>query len=126
MFTYSQSSGLLTFDGQPKFTTSGYSGHGPGLNNPAMENVPDVGPIPATEYDIDGPIVHPGLAAPVFRLLPKVPGTTHGRAGFLMHGDNEAMNCTASEGCIILSHPARVMIDSLIEHTGDRTLVVTA
>jgi hypothetical protein len=45
-----------------------------------------------------------------------------GRSGFFIHGDNQAMNHTASEGCIILPHAARIAIAS----SGDRGLRVIA
>ena len=44
MWTYDQLSGALGKDGQRVAT--GYSGFGQGKNNPDMENVLDVGPIP--------------------------------------------------------------------------------
>ena len=51
MWRYSQSTGTLTApDGS--VAGHGYSGHGPGINNPAMQNVPDVGPIPVGMYTI--------------------------------------------------------------------------
>ena len=34
----------------------------------------------------------------------------HGRDGFLIHGDNPALNGSASEGCIILGKPLRELI----------------
>jgi hypothetical protein len=45
-----------------------------------------------------------------------------GRDGFLIHGDNMAMNHTASEGCIILGRPIREQIAD----SADRVIVVTA
>jgi hypothetical protein len=43
-WTYKQSTGELDHNGAA--IGAGYSGHGAGLNNPAMQNVHDVGPIP--------------------------------------------------------------------------------
>ena len=50
------------------------------------------------------------------RLLP-APGTnTHGRSGFLIHGDNVMKDKSASEGCIILGPKIRQQIaDSKIK-----------
>ena len=42
-WTYAQQSGELEQDGRP--VASGYSGAKDGKNNPALENVPNVGPI---------------------------------------------------------------------------------
>jgi hypothetical protein len=45
-----------------------------------------------------------------------------GRDGFLIHGDNSAMNHTASEGCIILTRDIRQRISD----SGDTQLTVIA
>jgi hypothetical protein len=34
----------------------------------------------------------------------------YGRAGFLLHGDNAALNNTASEGCIIIPPQCRTAV----------------
>ncbi len=61
---YSQSNGILYAvpDEVAAAAVSGamqigaaYSGHGLGLNNPAMQNVPDVGPLPQGTYVIGDP-----------------------------------------------------------------------
>lgn len=115
-WTYHQATGQLLHDGA--FAYCGYSGTGPGRNNPVAESIPNVGPIPRGLYDIVGPVEHPGLKAPVFRLVPRPETDTHGRAGFLIHGDN--VNNDASHGCIILGPAARV----LILNSSDRELEV--
>lgn len=43
-WTYAQETGDLQQDG--KHISTGYSGANEGKNNPAMDNVPNVGPIP--------------------------------------------------------------------------------
>lgn len=93
------------------FEGHGYSGHGDGRNNPDMENVPNVGPIPRGKYSLElcNPEEHPRLAAPVFRLHP-MPGTNvFNRSGFLIHGDNKIHD--ASEGCIIQGASFRHMVE---------------
>jgi hypothetical protein len=81
----------------------GYSGHGPGRNNPAMEAVHDIGPIPHGLYKIGKPECcapdPPGPHGPY--ILPLSPNghSACGRSGFLMHGDN--VRHDASLGCII-------------------------
>ena len=47
----SQSTGQLT-DLNGNVVAIGYAGHGAGVNNPAMENVPDTGPINQGTYTI--------------------------------------------------------------------------
>ena len=49
-YTYSQSSGQLKFYGEVLGT--GYSGRDKGKNNPAMQHVKNVGPVPVGEYEI--------------------------------------------------------------------------
>lgn len=97
----------------------GYSGHGEGLNNPAFQQVHNVGPIPCGDYEIVGPPVDTASHGPfVMRLEPK-PGTeTYGRSGFLLHGDSleHAGEHLASEGCVVVSRGAR----EVIWESGDR------
>ncbi len=97
----------------------GYSGFGIGKNNPAYEEVPDVGPIPVGDYDIGAAMTHPELG-PIARPLTPLPGTdTHGRSGFYMHGDSSQHPGQASHGCIIL--PPAIREEPM---EGDRLRVV--
>jgi hypothetical protein len=117
---YVQRTGALSHDGVP--IAVGYSGHGDGCNNPDLQAVPNVGPIPAGRYTI-GPAFHHPLCGPVsMRLTPAPDDEMFGRSGFLIHGDNAALNHTASDGCIVLDHPRRVMIAA----SDDRDLVVVS
>ncbi len=121
---YSQSTGQLSYrDNQTSFVTpigTGYSGQGEGLNNPAMQNVPYIGPIPQGAYTIGNPYKHTKLG-PVTMNLDPVAGTdTFGRNAFRIHGDNSRGNQSASEGCIILNRGIR----DQISRSGDTTLRV--
>jgi type VI secretion system (T6SS) effector TldE1-like protein len=121
MYTYHQSTGLLARDGVAQL--HGYAGHGSGVNNPAMQDTHDIGPLPQGRYVmtalIDSP--HTGLATII---LDSDPGNQmFGRSGFRIHGDNAAANRTASNGCIIAGHaPDRTGI----WNSGDRSLEVIA
>lgn len=119
---YSQSTGQLTYvDNQTGVRTpvaTGYSGNGLGLNNPAMQNEPNVGPIPQGTWAV-GPqqtnIINSGtpnqVTLPAFMRLTPDPGTnTFNRGGFIIHGDNPARNRTASEGCPVFDRPTRNQI----------------
>ena len=121
MWTYSQSTGNLT---EPSGTIigTGYSGHGAGVDNPADEQIPDVGPLPVSSYTI-GPFFNdPGGKGPLVAHLTPCDGTVeYGRSGFMIHGDNTEANHSASEGCIILAHPLRLAI----AQSGDNSLEVT-
>lgn len=120
MWTYEQSSGDLLFDG--RLIATGYSGHGAGVNDPALQGVKDVGPLPQGKYTI-GPAVQDPQTGPVsMHLIPDAANEMYGRGSFLIHGDNEACDHTASEGCIILPREVRERIAG----SGDRTLQVVA
>lgn len=96
-----------------------YSGTGPGRNNPNMQDVPDVGPIPAGKYKIGMAYDDPTLGKIVMHLDP-LPGTnTFGRSLFRIHGDN--VEHDASHGCVIAAKHIREMINT----SRDRVLLVT-
>lgn len=107
MYTYSQKTGVLLWNGC--FMGCGYSGAPAGKNNPAMQNVKDVGPIPRGKYTI-GPAFDAPVQGPVtMRLAPDPANEMFGRGGFLIHGDTEPPGF-ASLGCIILPHAIRAAI----------------
>ena len=123
-FIFKQSTGEFT---GPKLQTVGYSGFGNGLNNPAMQDIPDVGPIPQGKYiigaffdDYSRP-THNGKGPLVCHLTPDQ-HTALGRSGFMIHGDNVQLNHIASHGCIILARFAR----EAIAKSGDTELEVIA
>lgn len=116
MFTYSQRTGELAQNGE--FVGTGYSGNGPGRNNPDMQAVHNVGPIPEGEYTIGLPYADPARGPCVMRLTPSSDTNEFGRSGFLIHGDNKTH--TASEGCIILGPTIR----QFIANSGDTVLTV--
>lgn len=97
-----------------------YCGHGTGLNNPEMERVSCVGPLPAGLYNmlsiVDSP--HTGKATII---LEQSSGLSYGRSGFRIHGDNGKGDFSASEGCIIKPGEAE---RRLIWASGDHVLQV--
>ena len=91
-----------------------YSGTGAGRNNPEMQNVPNVGPIPAGVYTVERPsYTHPVEGPVVFNLTPLLGTQVFGRTGFHIHGNNTEND--ASHGCIILWRPIRERIDKVSE-----------
>lgn len=123
MWTYEQRTGrLIAPNGE--LSAVGYSGHGQGLNNPAMEHVEKVGPIPAGQWIIGSPYDSDKTGPFTLPLYPDTATATFGRSGFKIHGDSiaEAGEEQASEGCIVLSHAARVQISD----SGDSRLLVVA
>lgn len=85
----------------------GYAGHGEGVNNPDLQHVPNVGPIPRGHYTIGAPRDGGHLGPHVLPLTPQQGTETFGRSGFYVHGDNRRHDQSASEGCLILSRPLR-------------------
>jgi hypothetical protein len=108
MWTYKVATGAIS---RGNFIGMGYSGNGEGKNNPAMEGVPDVGPIPRGSWTIEGPPANTSEHGPfVLRLAAKDGTSTLGRDGFLIHGDAVAAPGTASKGCVIQGRTTREMI----------------
>ncbi len=108
-WTYAQKSGELQQDG--KHVANGYSGAGAGKNNPAMEQVHNVGPIPQGEWTITGPPINTAEHGPyVLKLEPSETTPTFGRSGFLMHGDSKQSPGCASQGCVIMPRAVREQV----------------
>lgn len=120
MWRYTQSTGALDHDGVP--VGVGYSGHGPGVNNPVLQAVHDVGPIPCGLWHIGAPIDTTTHGPFVLPLTPMEGTETFGRSGFLMHGDEvaHAGEQLASLGCIILARAIREQVAA----SGDDVLEV--
>ena len=124
MYNYHQASGILDHDGVVLLHC--YAGHGVGLNNPAMQDQHDVGPLPEGHYTMaayDRFSAHRRVSRRS-SLFPDTANQMFDRSGFRIHGDNAAANHTASDGCIIAGH--------IVERTGiwnsggDRDLMVFA
>jgi hypothetical protein len=120
-WTYAQKTGELQQDG--KHVAHGYSGAGAGKNDPAMQQVANVGPIPQGDWTIAGPPADTQDHGPyVLHLQPAPQTETFGRGGFLMHGDSIDSPGCASQGCVIVPRPAREQV----WNSGDRDLKVVA
>lgn len=121
---YNSRTGVMTNDQDSAMSFLGYAGHGEGLNNPDMEFVPNVGPLPRVPsgYEIGEPEDSPHTGPFSLRLTPRSPDELQGRDEFLIHGDSQSMDHTASNGCIILARAAREAIHA----SGDTSLEVWA
>jgi len=109
-WTYQQSTGRL-YGPAGHFVARGYSGHGLGVNNPALEADPGVGPIPAGLWTIGPPKTPPDHLGPC--ALPLTPDgfDPHGRTDFFMHGDFAGdTGELASRGCIVIGPEARLSV----------------
>lgn len=120
MWIYRQSTGEMT-DLHGEIIASGcYSGSGDGKNNPAMQDVPCVGPLPCGVYRIGYPrdtIKHGPFA---LSLVPDPANQMFGRGDFMIHGDSREHPGCASEGCIIMPIDMREKVAA----SGDKALTV--
>lgn len=120
-WTYEQKTGRLLRDGAE--VGHGYSGHDLGKNNPDLEGLRAVGPIPRGVWTIKGPPRDTATHGPAVLDLEPANGTdTLGRSGFLIHGDSLSAPGTASHGCIILPPAMR----RAVWDSGDRVLIVVS
>lgn len=108
MWIWCSATGAL-LDMRRKCQSYGYAGKNSGINNPSLEHVPNVGPIPQGLYTIQEPIAqHPELGPYVLRLVPHESNVMYGRSAFCIHGDRKSgLPKSASEGCIILGPMTR-------------------
>lgn len=120
MWTFRQTSGVIDENGAIEGV--GYSGSSEGKNNPFMQNVPCVGPIPQGRYAIGDPFDSPTHGPHAMRLTPDPANEMFGRSGFLIHGDSISHPGNASEGCIVLPRNVRDRISA----SGDNVLEVVA
>jgi RHS repeat-associated protein len=126
--TYSQSSGrLICYDDNddpcevndriPVVNIRCYSGRGEGRDNPNMQHVPDIGPIPRGTWTI-GTHEERGTGPITLPLTPQqgndVFNTERNPSSFLMHGDSidPTRYGSASRGCIICPIGTRDIINS--------------
>lgn len=100
-----QSTGELFKMGDPVITpfATGYAGSGSGRNNPDLQCIRDIGPIPRGWYTLERATDRP--APLTIRLQPDAGTDMCGRSGFLIHADNKDRPGWASEGCIVIRDP---------------------
>jgi len=124
MWTWDQSAGTLSHNGSR--ISSGYAGKGRGRNNPALQGVAGVGPLPRGHYRIGTPRTSQRTGPYAMDLYPidATPNDTRhdttGRSAFQIHGDSVRAPGTASSGCIILPR----VIRERIWKSGDHDLEV--
>lgn len=113
-WVYHQSTGELWKDG--RYVSRGYSGKGRGKNNPSLQGVQGVGPIPKGRWKILAPYNSANVgpyAIPLEAMDSKYGDDKHqetGRSAFRIHGDSIKAPGTASRGCIILPRVIRERI----------------
>ena len=110
MWIYAQSTGrLYSPDGLKQVI--GYSGAGQGKNNPTLEAIRNVGPIPRGMYVIGEAYESKRVGHHAIPLYPHN-HTALTRTDFRIHGDSISAPGTASNGCVILSRSCRERISS--------------
>jgi hypothetical protein len=118
MITFHQRSGKTFRD--TELIATGWAGQREGINNPDLQNVSNIGPLPRGFYDIGPAYTHPQLGPLVMNLAPDPSNEMFGRSAFRIHGASSEHPEVSSKGCIVLPRYARQHI--II--TGDRRLQV--
>ena len=127
----SQTTGIVTKDNGIVVCTTAFMGNNyrpdtnptgiKGRNNPLMQDVHFIGPLPQGVYRVgEWGMHHPvgDLSAP----LTQIAGETYGRNAFFIHGPGGADPENSSEGCIVIPHNDRVAVAAL----QPETITVTA
>lgn len=119
MWTFNILKGWLDKDGV-MVDRSVYSGNGPGFDNPAMETMADVGPIPEGFWKIVGPPYDDPVLGPY--VLKLEPATAEFRARILAMGrDPDSFRChgkpkppadinSGSHGCLCAQYQTRMRL----------------
>lgn len=114
-WTYSQSTGTLNHGGHE--VGQGYSGHGAGRNNSAMQAVRGLGPTPVGTYTVGAPHHSRNTGNYTMNLDPQAGTNTWGRTLLRVHGDNPMHPGESSDGCIVLPLSNRQSIWNSGDHT---------
>lgn len=114
MWTFKQSNGQL-FNRDNECIATGYAGgncgkNPEGKNNPYMQEVPCVGPLPRGRYQLSALVPQSQLGPYAIVLTPAPTNEMFGRGHFYIHGDRTLMPGSASEGCIIMPRTVRQMM----------------
>lgn len=105
-------------DSRPKVNPD----HLQGRNNPDMQGVKWIGPLPCGWYTMSEPYHHERLGPMVFELTPDPENDMLGRGDFFIHGAGGPDPMNASEGCICQGPAVR----QAIADSGIRRLQVVA
>ena len=106
MWTYKQSNGAFLND-EGKLVCVGYAGREAGKNNPHMQNVIGIGPLPRGFYTAQTPADDAVVGKYAMRLIPDPSNEMFGRNSFFLHGDSTEHPGLASHGCIVMPRAVR-------------------
>lgn len=114
VLTFQQSTGEVR-DAEGAFIAKGWAGHGEGKNNPHLQDIHNIGPLPQGLYFV-GPWeeLHHGLG-PWVAHLEQIEGDTFGRSAFYIHGPavDPSRFGQESKGCIVLPRASRMIVKAL-------------
>jgi len=125
---YDSLTGIFRYPDGHVLANNAYSGHGRGVNNPALQSLKapeykgkqssdkyDAGPIPNGLYLIRPMEAIHGRLRNAMPLSPDKLNNMYSRDAFLIHGDNGRGNRTSSDGCIIMELRHRNIINTSSE-----------
>lgn len=118
MITFHQRSGK-TYRATELIAT-GWAGQLEGINNPDLQHVANIGPLPRGFYTIGPAYSHPVLGPLTMNLTPDPETEMYGRSQMRCHGASMSHPNLSSHGCLILPRYARQHIIDI----GDRRLQV--
>jgi hypothetical protein len=98
------------------YEATGYAGRDEGKNNPDMQNVKGIGPIPRGWYTIHPPRDSDMVGPYALPLVPDPDNNMFGRASFYIHGDSIQHPGSASHGCIVQKTFVRIKIWQTLDH----------
>lgn len=124
MYTFNIKAGTMTTDSGVTLESNCVAGFGIGLNNPAMCDVRDIGPLPVGLYAIQPAYRHPVLGPLTMDLTPYRDNEMYGRSLFRIHGFAEGKPKTSSHGCPCAEHDTREFINDHLK--ADNVLRVVA
>lgn len=111
-FKYEQNAGRL-YGPDGLLLAIGYAGgdggqRPDGVNNHALQDVHNVGPLPCGTYTFGIPVEGSKLGPFAIPLIPDANNEMFGRSGFYCHGDKvDGAVQSASDGCIIMARLIR-------------------
>ncbi|ETO14761.1 hypothetical protein RFI_22607 [Reticulomyxa filosa] len=119
-FSYKSREGKFCLNGGNTYVDQeAYSGNSTYYNDETAQHLKNQGPIPVNTWKVTAITDKKGKHTLV--LAEENVKNSYGRDGFLIHGDNQKKNHTASEGCIIVGPTIRKQIkkNDLIEVNND-------
>lgn len=119
-WVYEQATGKL-YNPDGNFVAKGYAGgncgkNPEGKNNPALQGVKSVGPLPVGIYTLGDPVLQSHLGPFAIPLVPDSSNIMYNRGDFFIHGDAIDAPGSASEGCVIMPRNIRNNLWCSLDH----------